>query len=330
MLRFPHFSFSGQIFNRPIKAGTKSIQLLLKSQGLDMVWKQSRFREKSTKTQSSHGSHRRHRVPKKRAVRVSDSEKISNFFLYVASFYRQVCMYHLPMRGFMSGKKRVWTGGSLGRLADLVNEAGIRLKPNNERFFPQVQQAKEFEPVPSKAPSELTENELFMNAMDGVHRVAWRHDPLPSSQPVPMPEGEPDVEGQRLMQAAIEGNPPMAVLDHPEYIEGWIGATGKRFLPKLRNGLYSIQGQIDLHGLSRAEAQIAVEDYIIRMSRFHSCCVKIIHGRGINSPTDRATLKEDLQHLLSTRRMSRYVVAYASAPLCDGGVGAVYVLLHRQ
>jgi len=63
------------------------------------------------------------------------------------------------------------------------------------------------------------------------------------------------------------------------------------------------------------------------MSRLRSCCIKIIHGRGINSPTENATLKASLQRLLATRRMSRYVVAYASAPLRDGGVGAVYVLL---
>ena len=122
----------------------------------------------------------------------------------------------------------------------------------------------------------------------------------------------------------------MEILDHPEYIEGWIGVTGKKFLPRLRNGFYSIQGQIDLHGLSREEAQKEVEEYIVRMSRFHSCCIKIIHGRGINSPTDRATLKESLQRLLTTRKMSRHVVAYASAQFNDGGVGAVYVLLSRQ
>jgi DNA-nicking Smr family endonuclease len=132
------------------------------------------------------------------------------------------------------------------------------------------------------------------------------------------------------MQEAMNDDSPITILDHPEYIEGWVGVAGKRLLPNLRNGLYSIQGQIDLHGLNQAEAQIAVEEYITRMSRFRSCCVKIIHGRGINSPSDRATLKESLQRLLSTRRMSRHVVAYASAPSRDGGVGAVYVLLSRN
>jgi DNA-nicking Smr family endonuclease len=132
------------------------------------------------------------------------------------------------------------------------------------------------------------------------------------------------------MEEAVNGTPDLPVEDHPEYIEGWVGVAGKRFLPNLRNGLYSIQGQVDLHGLSREEAHQVVEEFITRMSRFRSCCVKIIHGRGINSPTDRAVLKENLHHWLSTRRMSRHVVAYASAPFTDGGVGAVYVLLRSQ
>ena len=129
------------------------------------------------------------------------------------------------------------------------------------------------------------------------------------------------------MQAAVEGDQAPSLLDHPEYIEGWVGVAGRRFLPNLRSGMYSIQGQIDLHGLGREEAKAAAEEFIERMSRFRSCCVKIVHGRGINSPNDRAVLKESLQRWLSTRRFSRHVVAYASAPLRDGGVGAIYVLL---
>lgn len=129
------------------------------------------------------------------------------------------------------------------------------------------------------------------------------------------------------MQAALDGDPGLNVLDHPEYIEGWVGVAGRRLLPNLRSGTYSIQGQIDLHGLGRNEARATVEEFVDRMSKFRSCCVKIIHGRGINSPNDRAVLKENLQRWLSTRRFARHVVAYASAPLNDGGVGALYVLL---
>jgi DNA-nicking Smr family endonuclease len=218
--------------------------------------------------------------------------------------------------------------GSLGQLGELIQKAGIRLKSEEASVAVPPQRAEK-EMMPAASPKrEFTDDELFSEAMNEVQRVSWKHDLHPSSKPAKPSGPEPEVEDHRLMQEAMEEDFPIP--DHPEYIEGWVGVSGKRFLPNLRNGLYSIQGQIDLHGLNRNEAQTAVEDYIIRMSRFRSCCVKIIHGRGINSPADRATLKESLQRLLSTRRMSRYVVAYASAPSRDGGVGAVYVLLSRQ
>ncbi len=233
----------------------------------------------------------------------------------------------------MSGKARPSIDGSFSRLADLVNKAGLRLKSRDESLISRngTQEAMPLNPDVSRPPHELSDEELFRDAMRDVERVSWRRQPHPSSRPAQFPnEGDPHLEALKLMQEAVDGDFPAAILDHPEYIEGWIDVAGKRFLPKLRNGLYSIQGQIDLHGLSRVEAEHAVEEYIIRMSRFRSCCIKIIHGRGINSQTDRATLKESLQRLLSTRRMSRYVVAYSSAPYKDGGVGAVYVLLQSQ
>jgi DNA-nicking Smr family endonuclease len=157
--------------------------------------------------------------------------------------------------------------------------------------------------------------------------AAWRSTvPTEASWARP-PATSDDGDDLRMMEAALASSPPGVPLDHPEYIEGWIGIAGQRLLPQLRNGLYSIQGQLDLHGLDRTEARAAVESFVLGMCRFRSCCVKIIHGRGINSPTDPAVLKESLQRWLSTRRMARHVVAYASAPVRDGGVGAVYVLL---
>jgi len=220
----------------------------------------------------------------------------------------------------------------MDQLEQLVRKAGIQLH-SKEEPKPQTTRLPE-KPKPEPAfiedPPESSEEDAFAQAMNGVERASWRHTPHSGSKPAPSPTPDSDSEARRLMQEAMNDDSPITILDHPEYIEGWVGVAGKRLLPNLRNGLYSIQGQIDLHGLNQAEAQIAVEEYITRMSRFRSCCVKIIHGRGINSPSDRATLKESLQRLLSTRRMSRHVVAYASAPSRDGGVGAVYVLLSRN
>jgi DNA-nicking Smr family endonuclease len=230
----------------------------------------------------------------------------------------------------MQRKSKFVANRSLSQLADLVSRAGIRLKSDNEAPGAPVKGAENPDSNPLNALSESTDEEIFIEAMQGVDRACWRHNRHCSPKPAPAIARDSDLESRKLMKAILEGDFPIAILDHPEYIEGWIGVAGKRFLPKLRNGMYSIQGQIDLHGLTRTEARSAVEDFIVHMSRFRSCCIKIIHGRGINSPAGRATLKESLQRLLKTRRMSRYVVAYASAPSRDGGMGAVYVLLRRQ
>jgi DNA-nicking Smr family endonuclease len=226
----------------------------------------------------------------------------------------------------MSKKNKMAAGKSFGQLADLVNKAGVRLKEDGK---PDAAFSREDEEIAeiSQEPLNLTDEEIFRRAMHGVKSASWRHNPHPTSKSAPSVAKDLDLEAHRLMIEAVQGKFPISIPDHPEYIEGWIGVAGKRYLPNLRNGIYSIQGQIDLHGYNRNEAETAVEDFIVRMSKIRSCCVKIIHGRGINSPTENATLKAGLQRLLTTRRMSRYVVAYASAPFRDGGVGAVYVLL---
>jgi DNA-nicking Smr family endonuclease len=200
-----------------------------------------------------------------------------------------------------------------------LENAGVHLKKTRET-------TKEAQ----SAPVPQTDEELFLEAMEGVTHVSWRHEPLPSPTPPPHLPGNQQMEDLRLMQTALESDSELTLSDHPEYIEGWIGVSGKRFLPSLRTGLYSIQGQIDLHGLTRAEARTVVEEFVARMCRFGPSCVKIVHGRGMNSPDERAILKESLQRWLSTRRMARHVVAYASAPQKDGGLGAIYLLLRSR
>jgi DNA-nicking Smr family endonuclease len=226
-------------------------------------------------------------------------------------------------------KKKPSPDGPFQQLKNLVDQAGLHLKPEDTTVSIKAQNVQKREVIPEEPPVESDE-ELFEAAMNSIEKVSWKQD-LHTSDTIPsIFSADKDAEDRRLMQEAMSEDILLAIPDHPEYIEGWIGVAGRQYLPNLRNGLYSIQGQIDLHGMNRMEAQTAVEEYIAHMSRFRPCCIKIIHGRGINSPMDRTTLKDNLQRLLTTRRMSRYVLAYASAAARDGGVGAVYVLLSRQ
>ncbi len=213
------------------------------------------------------------------------------------------------------------------QLANLLEKAGLGLQTDEK---PAAEPVSTPLPEPPSQSMPESDDELFGQAMEGVIRSTWRHEPVPTPQRATIPPAELEPADLRLLQEALEGSSPPPILDHPEYIEGWVGVAGRRFLPNLRNGVYSIQGALDLHGLGKSAARIAVEDFIIRMSCERSCCVKIVHGRGINSPSDKAVLKENLQRWLTTRRMAQHVVAYASAPYADGGVGAVYVLVRKS
>jgi DNA-nicking Smr family endonuclease len=93
---------------------------------------------------------------------------------------------------------------------------------------------------------------------------------------------------------------------------------------RLRRGLYPIDDQLDLHGLSQTAAHHQLGDFIAR-SRDCGCrCVRIIHGKGYRSGARGPVLKTAV-NLWLRRHMD--VTAFVSARAIDGGTGAVYVLL---
>ena len=95
-------------------------------------------------------------------------------------------------------------------------------------------------------------------------------------------------------------------------------------LRKLRRGDYRVQGEIDLHGLTVAEARQALREFLAQalMRQWH--CVRIIHGKGLRSGNRGPVLKGMVGTML---RKAGPVLAYVSARQVDGGTGAVYVLL---
>ena len=95
-------------------------------------------------------------------------------------------------------------------------------------------------------------------------------------------------------------------------------------LRKLRRGDYRVQGEIDLHGLTVAEAKQALRGFLGRALLRQWRCVRIIHGKGLRSGHRGPVLKGMVGTML---RKVGPVLAYVSARQVDGGTGAVYVLL---
>jgi DNA-nicking Smr family endonuclease len=103
----------------------------------------------------------------------------------------------------------------------------------------------------------------------------------------------------------------------------------RNLMRALRRGDFSIQGRLDLHGMTQVEAKAAVDRFLTDSRRARKRCVLIVHGRGLHSQDDVPVLKEALKGWLSQKRLGQMVLAFASAKPQDGGTGAVYVLLRR-
>ncbi len=98
----------------------------------------------------------------------------------------------------------------------------------------------------------------------------------------------------------------------------------KTVLRKLRRGQYRVQAEIDLHGLTVAEAKEAVRTFLAMALERQFRCVRIVHGKGLRSGHRGPVLKSAISGVL--RRVAP-VLAYVSARQVDGGTGALYVLL---
>jgi len=98
-------------------------------------------------------------------------------------------------------------------------------------------------------------------------------------------------------------------------------------LKKLRRGHWVVQGHLDLHGHTAAEARPLTAAFLARCLREGWRCVRIVHGKGLRSPNREPVLKKKLSGWLAQRDE---VLAYCQAPLTDGGGGAVLVLLRTK
>jgi Uncharacterized protein conserved in bacteria len=142
--------------------------------------------------------------------------------------------------------------------------------------------------------------------------VPLRRDPRGRVRPARQPPGSP--RAATPSDDAAEG-PDEGFAAH---------GVNRREIRKLRRGTYAVGDQLDLHGMTAAEACASAGRFIesSRHSRYR--CVSIVHGRGLHSEGKVSVLRARIRRYL---RSHRAVLAYADAPLSDGGAGAVYLLL---
>lgn len=152
-----------------------------------------------------------------------------------------------------------------------------------------------------------------------ISKVA--HD-LPPSRAITSPRIRDD--RQVFADDLSDNNPWDAVVDAGDELSFGRNGIGPQTLKNLRRGHWGVQDELDLHGLTSAEAHAMLVAFLDRCLRRGARCVRIIHGKGLRSPNREPVLKQKVGNWLMQRKE---VVAFCQARQSEGGSGAVMVLL---
>lgn len=105
------------------------------------------------------------------------------------------------------------------------------------------------------------------------------------------------------------------------------GGVQKNILSRLKRGLIPPEDSLDLHGLNREHATMALARFIDRALANGRRYICVVHGKGYGSGSGLSILKAVVD---SELRQRREVLAFLSAPEQNGGTGAVLVILKRR
>lgn len=154
------------------------------------------------------------------------------------------------------------------------------------------------------------------------HRHARVHHK--PQQPAPIAVQQ-QLDEQRVLQEAISDEfDTTTLLETDEALSFRREGIGLDVVRKLRRGDWSIQGEIDLHGLRRDDAREALAAFIRESHRRGWRCVRVVHGKGLGSPGKTPVLKGKVHGWLAQKND---VLAFVQARADEGGAGAVVVLL---
>ena len=191
-------------------------------------------------------------------------------------------------------------------------------------------------PTPSEATVDPEqERQLFSEAMDGVvplfrdYRMPPTPEPKILDSPGPRVAAPAEAETMEHLHRLVATGEGFHVADTPEYREGVGHNVPQGITRHLHKGQFSIQGHIDLHGLSAVQAVEALQSFFKETVAAGKRGVLIVHGRGLSSP-GKPVLKDLVHRWLAAGSWRHWVIAYSSARACDGGAGATYVLLRGR
>jgi DNA-nicking Smr family endonuclease len=169
----------------------------------------------------------------------------------------------------------------------------------------------------------------FREAMRGVRRLRRQQT---SPQALVKPKPPPKARFMRADQVEVLREsllPPAdgATLNAGDELSFRRPHVPESVLLRLRRGQFAVDAEIDLHGLTSAEAKAALREFVAESVHRRMSCVRVIHGKGRRSGPRGPVLKNVVNHWL---QRTDDVLAFGSARAVDGGSGAIYVLLRTR
>jgi DNA-nicking Smr family endonuclease len=164
----------------------------------------------------------------------------------------------------------------------------------------------------------------------GLLRLGTGALPMPEPEPEPLVKAPPKPlkAGKPFLPAYQAPTAPMQVLE-----KGVDPAIHK----KVRRGRIEIDGKIDLHGMTQAEARDTLRRFIGARAARGDRTILVITGKGVKTDndyiaamTERGILRTMLPIWLSEPGLSNLVSGWSVAARGHGGEGAWYVRLRRQ
>jgi DNA-nicking Smr family endonuclease len=176
-----------------------------------------------------------------------------------------------------------------------------------------------------KEKQRQAESRLFEAALGPVKKLTPpNRASLSHHKPAPLAKQFIEDEQSALQETLSDEFDPGTLLETDENLSFARPGIGPEVTTKLRNGKWSIQAQLDLHGMRREEARENLGAFIRESHQHGLRCVRVIHGKGLGSAGRTPILKGKV---LSWLIQKQEVIAFAQAKPIHGGAGALIILL---
>ena len=170
-----------------------------------------------------------------------------------------------------------------------------------------------------------SDKDLFVRAAGTVQPLPDKRKVLHKvEQKMPLTMQYQRDEKAVLREAISDEFDVSTLLETDEHLSFRRPGIGPDVTRKLRRGDWSIQRQLDLHGLRRDDAREVLSLFIREAHKHGIRCVRVIHGKGLGSPGKAPILKSRVHSWLVQKTE---VLAFVQAKPADGGAGALVVLL---